>query len=142
MVQHVERKAILLQIHNLTQKYLLHSLHLFPVVRHGIGRPVCGDWIIPSVSVKSIFRLPVEVAIINISPDPLRQSGVHQFGYTRLVWRSKAVIILQLRYNNDILTVTCMSILKIVRSYLLFVMSILNTLCHNSAQFCFTLCQY
>jgi hypothetical protein len=41
----------------------------------------------------------------------------------------KAIIILQLRYD-DILTV--MSILKIVSSYRLFVMSILISLCHNS----------
>jgi hypothetical protein len=44
---------------------------------------------------------------------------VNLFSYQ--LWRSKAIIILQLRYN-DILTV--MSILKIVSSYLLFVMSI------------------
>jgi hypothetical protein len=50
-------------------------------------------------------------------------------GTAASVWRSKAIIILQLRYN-DILTV--MSILKIVNSYLLFVMSKFISLCHNS----------
>jgi hypothetical protein len=44
------------------------------------------------------------------------------------LWRSEAIIMLQLHYN-DILTV--MSILKIVSSYLLFVMSILISLVHN-----------
>jgi hypothetical protein len=52
----------------------------------------------------------------------------HHFSLPILVWRFKAIIILQLRYN-DILTVL---ILKIVSSYLLFVMSILISLCHNS----------
>jgi hypothetical protein len=61
-------------------------------------------------------------------------------------WRSKAIIILQLRYNyisiRYNLILSAMSILKTVSSYLLFIMSIINTLCHDSAQFCFTLCQY
>jgi hypothetical protein len=42
MLRHVEKKAISLQIHNLTQKNILHSLHLFSICdfpRHGIGRP-------------------------------------------------------------------------------------------------------
>jgi hypothetical protein len=67
-----------------------------------------------------------------------------QHAYT--AWRSKAIIILQLRYNDISMRynviLSAMSILKTVSSYLLFVMSILNTLCHNSAQICFTLCQY
>jgi hypothetical protein len=40
MVRHVERKAISLQIHNLAQKNILHSLHLHDLSpRHGIGWP-------------------------------------------------------------------------------------------------------
>jgi hypothetical protein len=62
-----------------------------------------------------------------------RGSDAHPGAPCAILWRSKAIItILQLRYN-DILTV--MSILKIVSSvssYLLFVMSILISLCHNS----------
>jgi hypothetical protein len=44
------------------------------------------------------------------------------------IWRSEAIIILQLRFD-DILTAK--SILKIVSSYILFVMSILISLVHN-----------
>jgi hypothetical protein len=50
MVQHVERKAISLQIHNLAQKK--YPAHLFSVVSlHGMALvgPLFGDWGIRSV---------------------------------------------------------------------------------------------
>jgi hypothetical protein len=52
MVRHVDRKAISLQIHNLAQKNILHSMHLFSVVSlrgMALVGPLCGEWGIPSV---------------------------------------------------------------------------------------------
>jgi hypothetical protein len=69
-------------------------------------------------------------------------SDISCMALVRRLWCSRAIITLQLRYNDISIRynviLSAKSILKTVSSYLLFVMSILNTLCYNSAQFCFT----
>jgi hypothetical protein len=67
MVRHVERKAISPGTKKSAQPTLAYSQLSVPCIESGES---------PLDSRESIFRLPGNH--INISPDPLRQSGVHR----------------------------------------------------------------